>query len=66
MSGAARRDKERKVATTRDLWVPAVNDHGGFGRWAFVEVTDIADAVGTIDAALGGKVVERRRGGGSS
>ncbi len=56
VSGAGRRDKERKVATTRDLWIPAVNGHAGFGRWAFVEVSDIADAVGTIDAAVGGKV----------
>jgi type III restriction enzyme len=56
VSGATRRDKERKVATSRDLWIPAVNSGGGFGRWAFVEVSDIADAVGTIDAAVGDKV----------
>jgi type III restriction enzyme len=30
---AARRDKEAKVATARNLWVHAVNNHGGFGRW---------------------------------
>ena len=35
----ARRDKEAKVATARDLWVPAVNNHGGFGRWAYIEIT---------------------------
>ena len=29
-----------KVATTRTLWAPAVNNHGGFGRWAFVGVAD--------------------------
>ena len=52
VSGAGRRDKERKVATTRDLWIPAVNGHGTFGRWAFVEVSDIADAMGTIDVAV--------------
>ncbi len=33
-------EKEVKVATARALWVPAVNNHGGFGRWAFLEVTD--------------------------
>ena len=36
-----RRDEEgqgRQGRTARDLWVPAVNNHGGFGRWAFVEV----------------------------
>lgn len=39
-SGEKRRDKEAKVATALNQWVPAVNNHGGFGRWAFVEVGD--------------------------
>ncbi len=34
------KDKEAKAATAKDLWVPAVNNHGGFGRWAFLEITD--------------------------
>ena len=36
----AKRDKPAKVDTARNLWVPAINNHGGFGRWAFVEITD--------------------------
>ena len=44
VSGEARKDKAAKVATARNLWVPAVNNHGGFGRWAFVEITDPWDA----------------------
>ncbi len=40
VTGAGREDKEVKVATARSLWVPAVNNHGGLGRWAFVEVRD--------------------------
>jgi type III restriction enzyme len=28
------------VATAQNLWVPAVNNHGGLGRWAFIEITD--------------------------
>jgi type III restriction enzyme len=40
VSGATRRDKTEKVRTARDLWMPAVNAHGGFGRWRFVEVKD--------------------------
>jgi type III restriction enzyme len=59
VSGAQRRDKSAKVATTRDLWIPAVNAHGGFGRWAYVEVTDPYDATNTIRALLGNKGVER-------
>ncbi len=29
-----------KAGTARNLWVPAVNGHGGFGRWGYCEVTD--------------------------
>jgi len=24
----------------RALWIPAVNNHGAFGRWAFIEIDD--------------------------
>ena len=34
------RDFVAKVATARTLWVPAINNHGGFGRWAFIRVDD--------------------------
>lgn len=37
-----------KVATARTLWVPAVNNHGGFGRWDFIEVSDPWDAANAI------------------
>ncbi len=35
VTGEKKKDKAAKVATARTLWVPAVNNHGGFGRWAF-------------------------------
>ena len=38
------KDQAAKVSTARNLWVPAINNHGGFGRWAFVEVADPWDA----------------------
>ncbi|MBI4264881.1 MAG: DEAD/DEAH box helicase family protein [Acidobacteria bacterium] len=50
VSGQPRKDKAAKVSTARTLWIPAVNNHGGFGRWAFVEVTDPWDAQRTIRA----------------
>src|SRR5262249_50294845 len=28
-----------KANTTRDLWLPAINAHGGFGRWGYAELT---------------------------
>jgi type III restriction enzyme len=52
VSGEARKDKAAKVTTARTLWVPAVNNHGGFGRWAFIEVTDPWDAQRTLRAAV--------------
>jgi type III restriction enzyme len=39
-----------RAATARDLWVPAVNNHGGFGRWGFVEVRTLEE-VGEHGAA---------------
>ena len=53
VSGEARKDKAAKVGTARTLWVPAVNNHGGLGRWAFLEISDPWDAQNTIRAALG-------------
>jgi type III restriction enzyme len=35
-----KKDKAAKVSTARTLWVPAVNNHGGFARWRFIEVDD--------------------------
>jgi type III restriction enzyme len=54
VSGEARKDKTTKVATTRNLWVRAINQHGGFGRWDFIEITDPWDAENTIRAAFCG------------
>jgi type III restriction enzyme len=40
VSGLPKKDKQAKVSTARNLWVPAVNNDGRFGRWAFLEITD--------------------------
>ena len=52
VSGEARKDKAAKVATARNLWVPAINNHGGLGRWAFLEISDPWDAQNTIRAFI--------------
>ncbi len=54
VTGENRKDKEAKVSTTRTLWVPAVNNHGGFGRWAFVEIADPWDTESIIRSFLSG------------
>ncbi len=48
VSGEAKKEKAAKAATARTLWVPAVNNHGGFGKWAYLEITDPWDAQTTI------------------
>lgn len=52
VTGEKKKDKEAKVATARLLWVPAINNHGGFGRWAFLEINDPWDAKKAIRAWL--------------
>ena len=48
VTGEKKKDKAAKVATARTLWVPAVNNHGGFGRWAFLEIDDPWNAQNAI------------------
>ncbi len=44
--------KSLKTKTARELWVPSVNNHGGFGKWAFLEVQDIHETEGLIRAGI--------------
>ena len=55
VTGERKKDKAAKVATARTLWIPAVNNHAAYGRWAFVEITDPWDAKNTLYASLSGK-----------
>jgi type III restriction enzyme len=52
VTGEKKKDKAAKVATARTLWVPAINNHGGFGRWAFIEVVDPWNAQNLIRGFL--------------
>jgi len=51
VSGQQLKEKAAKVTTAQALWVPAVNNHGAFGRWAFAEIADPWNAEGAIRAA---------------
>ncbi len=51
VTGEKKKDKVAKVATARTLWVPAINNHGGFGRWTFLEIDDPWDAKNVIRAS---------------
>jgi type III restriction enzyme len=50
VTGEAKKEKQAKVATAEHLWTEAVNNWGGLGRWAFLEVTDPWDAEHLIKA----------------
>ncbi len=52
VTGKKDKAKAAKTTTARELWVPAVNNHGAFGRWAFIEVTDPWDAHAAIRGLL--------------
>ncbi|MDI6816678.1 MAG: DEAD/DEAH box helicase family protein [Actinomycetota bacterium] len=52
VTGEKKKDKAAKVATARALWVPAINNHGSFGRWAFLEIDDPWDAKNIIHVFL--------------
>lgn len=40
VSGMPREDKVQKVNTIKNMWLPAVNGCGEFGKWDFLEITD--------------------------
>jgi type III restriction enzyme len=48
--------KVAKTDTARTLWTPAVNNHGGFGRWSFLEIRDPWNAKNEIRAYLASMV----------
>ena len=43
---------KEKAETARDLWLPAVNNHGGFGRWSYCELKDPATFRPDLEAAI--------------
>jgi type III restriction enzyme len=52
VTGHKKMDKQMKVETAQALWVPAVNNHGGLGEWAFLQVEDPWDCIEEIRGAI--------------
>ena len=56
IKGRRGENAKEKANTIRQYWVPAVNNDGGFGRWAVAEFTDVyameADFMATLEAAV--------------
>ena len=44
--------KKMKVKTTRDMWVPAINNFGKYGKWAMLELQDIHETQNLIRAGM--------------
>ena len=51
-SGREREDKVQKVNTVENMWLPAVNNYGEFGEWAFLELTDPWNMQNTIRESM--------------
>src|SRR5690606_9612531 len=54
IKGYRHEDAKEKKATMENYWVPGVNNHGRYGRWAFAEFTDVwqmqEDFAGKVEA----------------
>lgn len=44
--------KGLKVKTAREMWIPAVNNSGKFGKWAMLEIQDIHETMQLIRAGM--------------
>ena len=47
-------DAKDKKATMDTYWVPGVNNHGDYGRWAFAEFTDVFEVEAGFDRLVEG------------
>jgi type III restriction enzyme len=43
---------KEKADTARNLWCASVNNHGGFGRWGFIEIRDPSMALADLEDAV--------------
>ncbi len=52
IKGYRREDAKEKKAAMETYWVPGVNNHGKFGRWAFAELTDVYQIKSDFEASM--------------
>ena len=52
IKGFRRQDADDKKMTMETYWVPGVNNHGGFGNWAFAEFTEIYQLKNDFDETV--------------
>ena len=56
IKGYRREDAKEKKATMETYWIPAVNNLGLYGRWAFAELTDVYEIDSGFAALVAGFV----------
>ena len=66
IKGYRREDAKEKKATMDTYWVPGVNNHRRYGRWAFAEFTDVyamqSDFEAKVEAAFNQMIEKAVRG----
>ena len=68
IKGYRREDAKEKKAAMDTYWVPGVNHHGRYGRWAFYELTDVYSIQSDFEAILKGEfneMIEKAAAGGN-
>ena len=58
IKGRRGEDAQAKADTMRTYWIPAVNNLGGYGRWAVAEFTDVYAIESDFEATIGARVSE--------
>lgn len=55
IKGYRKEDAKEKKSTMDTYWIPGVNNHGTFGRWAFAEFTDVYEMQDDFEKEVAGK-----------
>jgi type III restriction enzyme len=58
IKGYRREDAKEKKATMETYWVPGVNNLGAYGRWAFVEFTEVYQIEADFEAKVKGEFIK--------
>jgi type III restriction enzyme len=66
IKGYRREDAKEKKSTMDTYWIPGVNNHGQYGRWAFAEFTEVyrieADFEAKVEAEFNRMIEEIVKG----
>jgi len=58
IKGYRQEDAKIKKTTMDSYWIPGVNNHGSYGRWAFAEFTDVWEMQDDFGKEVAGKFEE--------